>query len=206
MWKRLKYFKFIRRTETFFVQLFFWFISCIPTFFGILVRKIIYRSLFAMSGKNLYIDLWVTFYEPKRIKVGNNITIMKNCCLCANEGGELTIGDNFGVNTNSLIGASGGSIIIGNDVLIGPNCVLRAADHNFERIDIPINKQGHKRGVIIIDDDVWIGSNCVITSNVHIHSGAVVAAGAVVTKNVPSFAVVGGVPARVLRYRHQRGQ
>ena len=60
------------------------------------------------------------------------------------------------------------------------------------------------KGEIVLDDDVWIGESSIILSGVHIHQGAVVAAGAVVTKDVPPYAIVGGNPARIIRYRFEQ--
>lgn len=67
--------------------------------------------------------------------------------------------------------------------------------------DVKINSRS--KGAIIVDDDVWIGYGATIMSGVHIGQGAVVAAGAVVTKDVPPYAIVGGVPAKVIKYRFE---
>jgi galactoside O-acetyltransferase len=80
-------------------------------------------------------------------------------------------------------------------VLIGPNTVIRASNHNYNRVDIPIRDQGHSGGKIVIEDDVWIGSNAVITPDVVIGKGAIVGAGAVVVHDVSPYDIVGGVPA-----------
>ncbi|HBI63202.1 MAG TPA: acetyltransferase [Lachnospiraceae bacterium] len=64
--------------------------------------------------------------------------------------------------------------------------------------------EGVSKGNIIVDDDVWIGYGSAVLSGVHIGQGAVVAAGAVVTRDVPPYAVVGGVPARVIKYRFSK--
>jgi galactoside O-acetyltransferase len=115
---------------------------------------------------------------------------------------RLHIGDRTALNTNVMINADlGGDISVGTDVLIGPNVVIRATNHRFDRGDIPINQQGHSGGMIVVGDDVWIGANCVILTNVRIGNGAVIAAGAVVTKDVPSDAIAGGVPAKVIGHR-----
>jgi galactoside O-acetyltransferase len=92
-----------------------------------------------------------------------------------------------------------GEIVIGNDVLIASNAVIRASNHNYERMDLPINQQGHQGGRIIIGDDVWISANVVIVSNVTIGQGAVIGAGAVVTKDIPPYAFAGGVPAKIIK-------
>ncbi|KGG13610.1 Galactoside O-acetyltransferase [Prochlorococcus sp. MIT 0601] len=115
--------------------------------------------------------------------------------------GEIKIGNNLKLNTNIIIGASSGEIIIGDDVLIGSNVVLRAADHIFSQRDKLIQLQGHRSGKIVIENDVWIGSNCVITKGVRIGKGAVIAAGAVVTKDVSAFSLVAGVPAKKISER-----
>jgi acetyltransferase-like isoleucine patch superfamily enzyme len=86
-------------------------------------------------------------------------------------------------------------------VLIAQDCIFRAGNHVFERIDIPIRKQGHAGGDIVIEDDVWIGARVILLAGVSIGRGAIVAAGAVVTKSVPPYAIVGGIPARLIKMR-----
>lgn len=114
----------------------------------------------------------------------------------------ITIGDGFAANANVMINARGrGEIIIGNNVLIGPNVVLRSNNHIISNLEIPISSQGMTEGTIVIEDDVWIGSNSVILPDVLIGKGAIVAAGAVVTKSIPPYTIVGGVPARLIGRR-----
>ena len=104
------------------------------------------------------------------------------------------------MNNNVMINARGkGGITIGDNVLIGPNVVLRSNNHMFQDVLIPIREQGMTQGEIVVGDDVWIASNAVILAGVKIGRGAVVAAGGVVTKDVPDYAVVGGVPAKLIK-------
>ena len=126
---------------------------------------------------------------------------MSGSYLYAHEGGSLTIGANCSFNHNVMLAASGGEIVIGNDVLIGPNTVLRAADHEFTDPIKPIRLQGHRRGRIEIGDNVWLAANVVVTANVRIGDGVVVGAGSVVTNDLPPMTVCGGVPARAIRSR-----
>lgn len=129
---------------------------------------------------------------------------MSGSYLYANEGGNLSIGSYCSFNHNVLIGAASGEIVIGNDVLIGPNVVLRASDHEFADASVPIRKQGHRRGKIVIGDNVWLAANVIVTSGVTIGSGCVVGAGSVVTSDLPSMTVCVGNPARPIRSRLAR--
>jgi len=101
---------------------------------------------------------------------------------------------------------------IGNLCSIGPNVIfILSADHNINTIStfpfkvkiLGDELEGISKGDIIIDDDVWIGCGSIILSGVHIGQGSVVAAGSVVTKDIPPYAIVGGVPARVIKYRFE---
>ena len=101
-----------------------------------------------------------------------------------------------------MINARGkGKITIGNNVLIGPNVVLRSSNHSFKTTKKSIMEQGMTEGEIIIHDDVWIGSNAVILPNCEVGNGAIIAAGAVVTSNIDSYSIVGGVPAKLIKKR-----
>lgn len=87
--------------------------------------------------------------------------------------------------------------------MIGRELVTIPRNHKIDRIDIPMIEQGYTKAThIVIEDDVWIGDRVTILPGVHIHTHSVVAAGAVVTKDVPEYAIVGGVPAKVIRFRN----
>ncbi len=97
-----------------------------------------------------------------------------------------------------------GEVHIGNFSIMGPEVVIWTTNHRIDRIDIPILQQGTMpEKPVWIGNDVWIGTRAIILAGVHIGDHAVVAAGAVVTKDVPEWAIVGGNPARVIRYRNQ---
>lgn len=153
----------------------------------------------ARSGRRFMPGFPLTITGGGNIRIGNNFRSMGYNYLYANEG-SIEIGDNMSMNTNVQIGASSGKIIIGSNVLIGPNVVLRSADHGLSK-STAIRSQPHLSGEIIVEDDVWIGSNAVILRNVRLGRGCVIAAGAVVTKNVEPYAIVGGVPARKISSR-----
>ncbi len=175
--------------------------SSIPTEIGIRLRAVAYRPLFKKCGRNLRVDSGVTILGFENISLGDNISIMKNSYIYAHDGGELTIGDNFTLNSNSQLGASFGKIIIGSDCAIAPNCILRASNHRFDNPDIPFRKQGHTYGEIILEDDIWIASNCVITPDTVIGRSSIIGAGSVITKDIEPYSIVGGVPAKLIRKR-----
>ncbi len=115
----------------------------------------------------------------------------------------LTVGNHSNIGPYCFIGCSG-KIDIGNNVMMSPHVSIYAENHNFTQIDMPMKEQGVTRQHTIIEDDCWIASNSVILAGVHIGHGTIVAAGAVVAKDVPPFSIVGGVPAQVIGVRQSR--
>lgn len=134
------------------------------------------------------------------IVIGNHSEVLHGSCLMA-YGGKIKIGERCSINSNTIIYGHGKGVNIGNDVLIAGHCLIVPANHNFEKVDQPINQQGINSKGIIIKNNVWIGSGCRILDGIIIESGAIIAAGAVVTKDVPKNAIVGGIPSKVIKYR-----
>ena len=139
------------------------------------------------------------------MKVGNNFSLGKNsiieCTGVIRElGEELIIGDNVGIAANAFI-AMRGKVEIGSNTIFGPNVSIHAENHNFSDIDKPIKLQGATRKGVKIGEDCWVGSKAVILDGVTIGSHSIIAAGAVVTKDVPEYSIVGGVPAKVIKSR-----
>jgi len=166
------------------------------------LRRLYYPLKLVRCGAGLRIADNVVITGKNGIALGENCSFMSRSYLYAHAGGVIVVGDNISVNHNVIIGAAEkGRIAIGNDVLIGPNVVIRASDHVFSDSSSPIREQGHDGGVITIEDDVWIASNVVITKNVRIGRGAVVAAGSVITKDIPSMTVCAGIPAEPISQR-----
>jgi galactoside O-acetyltransferase len=174
-------------------------LAVIPGHSGVLARRIYFVLRTATCGEKLSIQSYVDITCPWRISFGHNCYLGRYCKLFASPESTILIGSNFSANTNVMINARGrGRISIGNNVLIGPNVVLRSNNHVIERADVLIAHQGMTSGTIIIGNDVWVASNAVILQDVTIGDGAVIAAGAVVTSDVAPYTVVGGVPARLL--------
>jgi len=141
------------------------------------------------------------------ITIGNNFSIGRNsiieCTGVLRELGEkFEIGENVGIAANAFI-AVRGNLKIGNDTIFGPGVSIHTENHNFEDPNIPIRKQGATRKGVEIGEDCWIGSKAVILDGVKIGNHVIVAAGAVVNKDVPDYAIVGGVPAKVIKMRKE---
>ena len=113
---------------------------------------------------------------------------------------RIDLGDRVFINRGALITAHA-DIQIGDDALIGPYVVINSGDHDYSDPDRPIESQGHKADPIIIGNDVWLGAHSVILHGVKVGDGAVVAAGAVVTGDVPPGTLVAGVPAVAKKVR-----
>lgn len=182
-------------------QIYISILSSIPTKLGKKLRYIAYKPLFKKTDGMFDIDSGVTIMGFENIILGSNVSFMKNSYIYAHDGGELMIGDDFTMNSNSQLGASFGKIVIGSNCAIAPNCVLRASNHIFDNPNTTFRDQGHTYGEIILEDDVWISSNCVITANTKIGQSSVIGAGSVVTKDVEAYSVMGGVPAKLIRKR-----
>jgi galactoside O-acetyltransferase len=177
-------------------------VSTWPGAIGNRVRRWYYGRRFEKLGAGADLGLHLLVHGPQRIRIGSAFSCWRLCTLAACADGRIDIGNHVSLNANVYLNAcSGGTIRIGSDVLIGPNVVMRASDHSFEALDRPMREQGHVARTITIEDDVWLGANVTVVGGVHIGRSAVVAAGAVVTRNVDPETVVGGVPARLIRTR-----
>jgi acetyltransferase-like isoleucine patch superfamily enzyme len=148
------------------------------------IRELCLRPLFASYGSNFRFDPDGT-YSFHTISVGNDVNLGQRPILLA---------------TRS-------HIRIGNHVMFGPEVTIRGGNHRIDLVGrymksvTDAEKRSEDDQGVVIEDDVWIGTRAIILHGVTIGRGAVVAAGAVVTKSVPPYAIVAGNPARVLRFR-----
>lgn len=130
-------------------------------------------------------------------KSGSNIDIQKN----ARFSHFCEIGNNSGIGEGSRLY---GHVVIGDNVMMGPQCWIYTQNHEFRSLDKPMCLQGpQKEKTVVIGDDVWIGGRVTILPGVKIGNGVIIGAGAVVTKDIENFAIVGGNPAKILRYRNK---
>lgn len=154
-------------------------ISCIQPFplkMFILLRYVILFNYFESLKDNVYISHNTTLLSLKNIQIGQNVSIHTGCYI-----------DGLG------------GLVIGDNVSIAHQTSILSFDHSYEDISTPIKYNRLKQGKVIIEDDVWIGCGVRVLSGVTIGNRSIIAAGSVVTKDVESGVLVGGVPAKIIK-------
>ena len=161
------------------------------------------RGLYCLFGKHFPVSRRcraaqrIRVFWARRIgcKLGKKVNIESG----AEFDGRLSIGDrsSIGVNAQAF-----GPVTIGRNVMMGPECCILTQNHKHNRTDIPmLDQEFEDYQPVVIGDDVWIGRRVIILPGVVVGKGSIVAAGAVVTKNVDPYSIVGGVPAKLLKSR-----
>ncbi|HET9503945.1 MAG TPA: acyltransferase [Hymenobacter sp.] len=178
-----------------------------------LIRKVLGRLKTEIknniSGQNQYkkyssISPLAIIYDsaklinPEKVFIGEYTEVKDNVIIqCF---GKISIGKYCQLNPFVVIYA--GQVTIGDNVMIAPHCMISSENHDFRQIEVPMRFAGNlTKGPIIIEDDVWIGANVTVTDGVRIGKGAVIAANSCVNKDIPPYAIAGGVPARVIGTR-----
>ena len=147
--------------------------------FGNKLRSSIGKKIFKYTGEHITIKHGAYFGNGKNIVMGNYSQLGINCKV-----------------ENDLV--------MGDYVLMGPEVVIYSSSHEYKDLYTPIMLQGSKEiKPVVIGNDVWIGLRSVIMPGVKIGNHVIVGAGSVVTKDIPDYAVVGGAPAKIIRYRNQ---
>lgn len=140
------------------------------------IRYNICKNIFDYCGKNVNVERLAYF----------------------GDGQGIFIGDNSGIGVNCKVQPP---VKIGNDVMMGEDVIIITNTHKFDDCSIPMRIQGSETLPVIIEDNVWIGSRAIILPGVKIGKGSIIGAGAVVTKDIPEYSIVGGVPAKLIRSR-----
>lgn len=135
-------------------------------------------------------------FSRSSTKIGKRVEIWGGTTIWV--ASEVEIGDFSQINPGCFIS---GKVTIGNNVMIGPGAKIIGGSHNYAQLDVPMRFQGGTTLPIVIEDDVWIGANAVILGGCNVGRGSIVAAGAVVTKSIKKFTVVGGVPGKIIKNR-----
>lgn len=172
------------------------------------IRIMIGRILYGILGTHLpvahcFIKPLGWFSKYFRQMCGK--MILEKCGKNVNIYPKAKFSSSVELGHNSDIGLAArlnGKVVIGNAVIMGPEVLVFTQNHNTSQTDIAIKYQGvTEEKPVYIGDGSWIGARAIILPGVHIGKGSVVAAGAVVTKNVPDYSVVAGNPARVVKQR-----
>ena len=153
--------------------------------------------LYQHRGKHSVIHRSARMDTPpyRKFSLGDYSVIESFACI-NNAVGDVIIGDHTRIGLhNTIIGP----VTIGSHVNLAQGITVTALNHNFKDPDKRIDEQGVSTAPVIIKDDIWIGANAVILPGVTIGNHSVVAAGAVVTKNVPPHSLVAGVPAKIIK-------
>jgi len=146
-------------------------------------------------GSKIYPSVRMDTPPYRQFRIGRRSVIESYCCI-NNAVGDVVIGDHTRIGIHCTVI---GPVTIGSHVNLAQGITVTALNHNFEDATKRIDEQGIATKPVTISDDVWIGANAVILPGVTIGRHAVVAAGAVVTKDVPDNCVVGGVPAKIIK-------
>lgn len=154
-------------------------------------------------GRNVTID----GLSLNGVYIGDSVnigpyTVIEATGIITNLGKGIQIGEYSGIGGFSFIGGAGG-VTIGKNVIMGQWVSFHPENHVFSRTDIPIRLQGVTREGIVIEDDCWIGAKVTFLDGAHVGRGCVIAAGAVVRGEIPSYSIAAGVPARVIKSRKQ---
>lgn len=153
-------------------------------------------NLFRNVGGSIGLMIRYLLFKTIAKKCGNNVSIHPGSFLFNIH--NISVGDNVSIHPLCYLDAYGG-ISIGNDVSIAHNCSILSTNHMWGEKNISIKYNKVTKGECIVEDDVWIGCGTRVLSGVRIAKRSVIAAGAVVNKNVPPNSVVGGVPFKVLK-------
>ena len=147
-------------------------------------------------GSKIYHSVRMDTPPYRRFSLGRHSVVESFCCI-NNAVGDVVIGDHTRIGLhNTIIGP----VTIGSHVNLAQGVVVTALNHNFNNPSLHIDQQGVSTNSVKIEDDVWIGANAVVLPGVTVGRHSVVAAGAVVTRDVPPGTVVAGIPAKVISH------
>lgn len=159
---------------------------------------------FSLLFPYLWDKLWTPFYKRSMKHCGKGVYLRPTCSDLKGLW-NMSIGDYSSIPKGSVFYCTEAPLTIGNKVIFGPNPTIITGDHRIDVIGKFIidshEKLPENDAPVVIEDDVWAGANVTILKGVTIGRGSVIAAGAIVTKGCPPYSIIGGVPAKIIRYR-----
>jgi acetyltransferase-like isoleucine patch superfamily enzyme len=157
-------------------------------------------SKFATLGANVIFEPGALVFHPENIVLGSNIYVGHYSILKGYYKNRMTIGDNVWIGQNCMLHSAGG-LTIGANAGIGPGVIITTSRHIESGRNVSILSSELSFAPVVLGSDCNIGVNAVILPGVTVGRGAQIGAGAVIVDDVPDFAVVTGVPGRLLRFR-----
>lgn len=155
---------------------------------------------FARLGQEVVFETGVLVFHPENIEIGDNVYVGHYTILKGYYKNKMIIGSGTWIGQQCFFHSAGG-ITIGNNVGIGPGVKILTSTHRLDDKSVPILHSPLEFAPVLIEDDADIGVGAILLPGVRVGKGAQVAAGAVVTTDVPPYAIVAGVPAKILRMR-----
>ncbi|HDL78850.1 MAG TPA: hypothetical protein ENH09_04690 [Bacteroidetes bacterium] len=195
----------------------------VPGALGLFLRSKLYPKLLGKVGRNVTFGTNVVLRHPKKVLIGDNVVVDDNCVLDAkgqnNKG--IFIDNGVFLGRNTILNCKNGNIYLGENANFGFNCHIFAAgdvkigknalvaaytyfvggDHTANRTDIPVLFQPRTAKGVTIGDNVWFGAGVRVLDGITIGRDAIIGSNAVVTKDIPDFAIAVGVPAKVIKNR-----
>ncbi len=194
-----------------------------PGAIGILLRNIFFPLLFKKVGKGVVFGRSIVIRHPHKITIENDVVIDDFCLLDAKglSDNEIIIKEKVFIGRNSILSCKNGNILISKNVNIGFNCEVFSASsveigentllaaysyiigggHNYSRSDIPISEQEKHSNGISVGKNCWIGAGAKVFDGIKIGNDSIIGAGSIVTKDVPSYSIAAGIPARAIKSR-----
>lgn len=201
--------------------------SRLPGAVGIFLRGKFFPKMLGNTGRGVVFGNNIVIRHPKKIFLGDNVIIDDNVLLDAkgSENSGITLKNDVFIGRNSILSCKGGEIILEERANVGFNCeifssnrvvigkdnliaaytyVVGGGNYKLERTDIPINQQPDfdGKGGVITEEDVWLAAHVVLLDGTKVGKGSVIAAGAVVSGEIPPYSIAGGVPAKVIKSRN----
>ncbi len=193
---------------------------------GLGLRAKLYPLLLGKCGRNVVFGSNITLRHPHKIAIGDNVIIDDNCLLdakgrdnagiCIQSGvylgrnsilscknGDIILGERVNIGFNCEI-FSGSRVTLGNDTLIAAYSYLIGGDHDPQNIEESVTTQGSRSIGIEVGEKCWFGAGVKILDGLRIGRHCIIGAGAVVTRDIPEYAIATGIPARVLRDRREK--
>jgi acetyltransferase-like isoleucine patch superfamily enzyme len=171
---------------------------------GYISTKAVIHHADFQYGKHIFVDDRVVLFQREQggaMIFGDRVFIYRDTILETGYGGSLTIDDEASIHPRCQINAYVSDIYIGKGVMLAPGCALYPYDHGTDRNTVIREQPLTSKGSIDIGEEAWLSFGAIVLGGVRIGAGAVIGAGAIVTEEIPDYAIAVGRPAKVVGYR-----